>query len=138
MGDRMPKAQEEYIKKIQDDCIERTNMTEEEAYRFAFRCWQLGYMIPTRDMVKQIFDMGSFYTNVRRNLDVFSTGTFPAHSYEESLDFVYRLVVKNERDKECLKCKRLHSGSCIGTINRGREIIDEHNMCSGFVLNEGE
>lgn len=43
MGENMSKEQEEYIKKIQDDCLERTNMTEEEAYRFAFRCWQLNY-----------------------------------------------------------------------------------------------
>lgn len=43
MGDVMPKEQYEYIEKIQRDCLERTNMTEEEAWNFAFRCWQLGY-----------------------------------------------------------------------------------------------
>ena len=43
MGDQMPKDQYEYIKAIQDDCLECTNMTENEAWNFAFRCWQLGY-----------------------------------------------------------------------------------------------
>lgn len=43
MGDRMSKEQYEYIKALQDDCLECTNMTENEAWNFAFRCWQLGY-----------------------------------------------------------------------------------------------
>lgn len=43
MGEQMPKEQYEYIKNIQDDCLERTNMTNDEAWHFAFRCWQLGY-----------------------------------------------------------------------------------------------
>jgi hypothetical protein len=43
MGDQMPKEQYDYIKAIQDDCLESTNMTENEAWDFAFRCWQLGY-----------------------------------------------------------------------------------------------
>ena len=43
MGDCMPKEQEEYIKSIQKDCMENTNMTESEAWNFAFRCWQLDY-----------------------------------------------------------------------------------------------
>lgn len=40
----MPKAQEEYIERIKKDCLEISNMTEQEAYLFAFRCWQLGYI----------------------------------------------------------------------------------------------
>ena len=44
MGDCMPKAQQQYIENIQKDCLERTNMTKEEAWSFAFRCWQLGYI----------------------------------------------------------------------------------------------
>lgn len=44
MGDCMPKEQYEYIEQIQKDCIERTNMTEQEAWNFGFRCWQLGYL----------------------------------------------------------------------------------------------
>ena len=43
MGDVMPKEQYECIKEIESDCLERTNMTEAEAWKFAFRCWQLGY-----------------------------------------------------------------------------------------------
>lgn len=42
-GSCMPKEQYEYIKSIQDDCLKSTNMTEQEAWSFAFRCWQLGY-----------------------------------------------------------------------------------------------
>ena len=42
-GDMMPKDQQEYIDRIQKHCLESTNMTENEAYEFAFRCWQLDY-----------------------------------------------------------------------------------------------
>lgn len=54
MGEQMPKEQEEYIKKIQRDCLERTNMTEGEAYTFAFRCWQLGYVKVPKLMLNDI------------------------------------------------------------------------------------
>lgn len=43
MTEQMPKEQYEYIKRIQDDMLECTNMTENEAWDFAFRCWQCGY-----------------------------------------------------------------------------------------------
>lgn len=39
----MPKEQQAFIETIQLDCLEHTNMTNEEAWNFAFRCWQLGY-----------------------------------------------------------------------------------------------
>lgn len=42
-GEMMPKEQQEYIEKIQNHCLEATNMTENEAWHFAFRCWQLDY-----------------------------------------------------------------------------------------------
>ena len=35
--------QKEYIEQIEKDMLERTNMTEQEAVDFAFRCWQCGY-----------------------------------------------------------------------------------------------
>ena len=44
MSNCMPKEQREYIEKIQKDCLESTNMTESEAYSFAFRCWQMDYV----------------------------------------------------------------------------------------------
>lgn len=47
----MPKEQAEYIEKIQNDCLERTNMTKEEAYTFAFRCWQLGYVRVPKEFI---------------------------------------------------------------------------------------
>lgn len=43
MGDCIPKEQQEYIEAIKKDCLGRTNMTEQEAWTFGFRCWQLGY-----------------------------------------------------------------------------------------------
>lgn len=43
MSDCMPKEMQEYIEKIEQHCLEATNMTPDEAYSFAFRCWQLGY-----------------------------------------------------------------------------------------------
>lgn len=42
-ADMMPKEQYEYIKGIQDEMLESTNMTESEAWSFGFRCWQNGY-----------------------------------------------------------------------------------------------
>lgn len=43
MGDCMPKAQFEFISKIQADLLESTNLTKEDAWRFGFLCWQNGY-----------------------------------------------------------------------------------------------
>lgn len=43
-GCQIPKEQFEYMGKIQDDMLDRTNMTEQEAWNFAFRCWQCGYV----------------------------------------------------------------------------------------------
>ena len=40
-GEQMPKDQSDYINKLKDYCKDATNMTDEEAYNFAFRCWQL-------------------------------------------------------------------------------------------------
>ena len=42
-GDQMPKDQQEYIDSIQKYALEATNMKENEAYDFAFRCWQLDF-----------------------------------------------------------------------------------------------
>lgn len=43
MGECMPKEQYEYIKSIQDFMLDATNMKENEAWSFAFRCWQIGF-----------------------------------------------------------------------------------------------
>ena len=53
MGDQMTKEQYEYILSIQNDCLERTNMTIDDAWKFAFRCLQLGYkqIIPCHECV---------------------------------------------------------------------------------------
>lgn len=133
MGDQMSKEQQEYIEKIQKDCLERTNMTEEEAWNFAFRCWQLGYMKPTKVLVEQIFNYGSTYSFASLNSGKFHGGQFPTDNFENAIDYVYRLLIENERDNECLECKRYHSGSCIGTINRGRKTITDGNRCGGFI-----
>ena len=39
----MPQDQYDFITTIQKECLEATNMTENEAWSFGFRCWQLGY-----------------------------------------------------------------------------------------------
>lgn len=36
-------------------------------------------------------------------------------------------------DKECLECKRFHSGSCNGIEDRKRKEITIENSCSGFL-----
>ena len=55
MGDMMPKEQADYINDIQQYCLDATNMTEQEAYNFAFRCWQLGF-VKKKHLVKKIFE----------------------------------------------------------------------------------
>ena len=40
-GECMPKEQYEHIKAMQDYLLDVTNMTEEDAHKFAFICWQL-------------------------------------------------------------------------------------------------
>lgn len=40
-GEQMPKDQSDYINKLERYCKEATNMTDNEVYHFAFRCWQL-------------------------------------------------------------------------------------------------
>jgi len=43
MGEQMPKEQQEYIERIEKHVLEASNISKDEAYTFAFRCWQLGY-----------------------------------------------------------------------------------------------
>ena len=137
MGDCMPKEQYEYITNIQKDCLESTNMTEQEAWDFAFRCWQLGYMKPTKEQVGQIFNYAILYEINKKNENIF--GSFFSMGHDQAVDYLYRLIIKNERDNECLECKRYHSKSCIGTINRGRETITEENRCAAFAkIKEGD
>ena len=54
MSNCMPKEQKEYIERIQKDCLESTNMTESEAYSFAFRCWQMDYVKKSDSVMAQI------------------------------------------------------------------------------------
>ena len=39
-GDVMPKEQAEFINDLKEQMLVNTNMTENEAYDFAFRVWQ--------------------------------------------------------------------------------------------------
>lgn len=40
-GEQMPFEQQDYIDRLKQYCLDVTNMKEDEAYHFAFRCWQL-------------------------------------------------------------------------------------------------
>lgn len=44
MFECMPQEQYDFITTIQKECLETTNMTEDEAWTFGFRCWQLKYV----------------------------------------------------------------------------------------------
>lgn len=57
MGEQMPEAQYKYIKSIQDYCLDATNMTEEEAWSFAFRCWQLGFVKVDKNVMVNFREM---------------------------------------------------------------------------------
>lgn len=89
----------------------------------------------TRDQVEKIFTYGMNYMIAHEHPKV-DFGQFPTDNYDKAIDYVCRLIVENERDEECLRCKRLESGSCIGTIDRGREFIDDHNRCAAFINRE--
>ena len=43
MTDCMPKEQYEFVTKVKNDMLINTNMNEDEAWNFGFRCWQMGY-----------------------------------------------------------------------------------------------
>lgn len=43
MSDCMPEEQSEAIRIVQNYCLEATNMTEDEAYDFAYWCYVLGF-----------------------------------------------------------------------------------------------
>lgn len=87
----------------------------------------------TKEQVEQIFTYGMNYMLARKQPEL-DFGQFPTDNFDKAIDYVYRLIVENERDEECLKCKRYYSKSCIGTINRGREVITEGNRCAAFIL----
>ena len=66
-GDCMPKEQYEAIKAMQEYLLELTNMTEEEALNFAFRCWQLcdsSKFIPLLNVMHNPKSETSYFENV--------------------------------------------------------------------------
>lgn len=89
----------------------------------------------TKKQVEEIFSYGINYQYAKTFPHV-SFGEFPTDDYDKALDYVYRLIVENERDEECLKCQRYYSKSCVGTINRGREVITDGNRCAAFIRKE--
>lgn len=89
----------------------------------------------TKEQVEQIFTYGINYQLVKSNPNV-DFGQFPTDNFDKVIDYVYRLIVENERDEECLRCGRYYTGSCIGTINRGRETITDGNRCAAFYKRE--
>lgn len=86
----------------------------------------------SKELVKKIFDYGALFDLVKHKPDKWFAGQFPTDDYDKAVDYVYRLLIENERDEECLKCQRYQSKSCEGTINRGRETITEGNRCAAF------
>ena len=53
MNVMMPKEQSEKINRIKNEMLRRTNMTENEAYNFAFRCWQCNLDFVKRKRTEQ-------------------------------------------------------------------------------------
>lgn len=91
----------------------------------------------TREKVEQIFNYGLLYELANNKTADWLVGQFPTDDYDRAIDYVYRLIVENERDEECLRCQRYYSGSCVGTINRGRETITDSNRCAAFISKGG-
>lgn len=81
------------------------------------------------EMIRKAFDFGVFYNQIKSGVVI--SGTFPENP-DEALEFVYQYILDKNIDKECLKCGRYASGSCIGTIDRKRTEINEHNRCAAF------
>ena len=91
----------------------------------------------SRKQVEDIFVYGMNYMLARKQPEL-DFGQFPTDNFQEAIDYVYRLIIENERDEECLRCQRYYSKSCVGTIDRGREVITDGNRCAAFILKEEE
>lgn len=89
----------------------------------------------TREQVAKIFNMGYMY-HMSKQKPNFISGTAFNGSFDDAVDFAYRFVIMNERDSECLNCGRYSSGSCEGTIDRGRTELTERNRCAAFYNKE--
>ena len=73
MGDVMSKEVQEFLDTIENDCLESTNMSKEQALSFAFGCWQLGYeKVKKCKIVETIIDgkMNRKCSNCNRDLTV--------------------------------------------------------------------
>lgn len=55
MAECMPNEQKEVMDKIIAHVLDATNATEQEAYEFALRCWQLNYA-RVKDVVTEVIE----------------------------------------------------------------------------------
>ena len=94
MADIMPKAQYEFVTKVKNDMLINTNMTEDEAWDFGFRCWQMGYAKVEKktnaDRIRSMTDEELADVTMQHDVElgeyVCSDGKFYAeYLYEEAL-----------------------------------------------------
>ena len=76
MCDLMPKAQFEFVTQVKNDMLKNTNMNEDEAWDFGFRCWQCGYAKTERgktnaDYIRSLPDgeLAHFLMDFKDNFD---------------------------------------------------------------------
>lgn len=82
MADCMNKEQREYIEKIEKDMLESTNMTEQEAIDFAFRCCQRGYGKVKEIRNKAIDEFAKRLKNHLNEFDFWKYGISDGTNYE--------------------------------------------------------
>lgn len=104
-GECMPKELNKHIKAMQDYLLDVTNMTEEDAWNFAFRCWQLcdsSKFIHLLNIMHNPKSETSYFENVP--IEIFST-LEKAWTVDKSLtEGVGQLLSYNPEEKTYCVC----------------------------------
>ena len=144
-GDVMSKEQQNLIYSIRDYTLDSTNMTEDEAYRFAFRCYQLDMIRSKRYFVikNKETDECLYFSN---KLLIFSNAeyakAFALQNYDESVFYINeeQITMFEVINGDRLYLKRIDiknpdgSYTCIDVLdnieNMGEYNEDEDQNCN--------
>lgn len=87
----MPKEQRDKINRIKKEMLERTNMTENEAYLFAFNCYSCGL-----DFTKE-------FEKENQELKEIIKANFFYHEYSEEIGYKRPMPKYQDKIKEVLE-----------------------------------
>ena len=106
-----PKEIQDKINRIKKEMLDKTNMTENEAYDFAFKCWQCGLDF-TKDLEKE-------------NQEQFRN-TFKNHS-NETEKFVDELWEENCKYKNAIEIIKSKNVDIFFLVNNCEFVLDNYN-----------